>query len=111
LDSLHPWNSFKPLIAYDYSNGYYLDRESLCYRLTILKSQYNHKHMKDNQNHMIRYSEIEHLPTDHPAVVAFTNACKDRDDCMAAVGCAGDCSAHDDEESLDHFNAYIAGDR
>ena len=58
---------------------------------------------------MIRYSQIENLPPNHPLVQAFEKQEKDLDDCYASAGPIGKPS--DDEASLDYFNRYVAGDR
>jgi len=58
---------------------------------------------------MIRYSEVENLPADHPKMVAFMKQCQDEDAAYAAAGDIGKQS--DDESSLDYFDRYIAGDR
>ncbi len=58
---------------------------------------------------MIRYSQIENLPPNHPLVLAFEKQCKDEDAMYAALGPIGKPS--DDEASSDYFDRYVAGDR
>ena len=58
---------------------------------------------------MIRYSQIENLPPNHPLVLAFEKQCRDEEAMYAALGNIGKPS--DDEGSLDYFDRYVAGDR
>jgi len=58
---------------------------------------------------MIRYSQIENLPSTHPLVLAFEKQEKDLDDCYAAMG-PMDSNIYD-ESSMEHFDRFVAGDR
>ena len=56
---------------------------------------------------MITYKKIENLPDDHPLVKEFMKQCALEDE-MYSQGAVFDL---EDEEGLDYFNRYIAGDR
>lgn len=57
---------------------------------------------------MIKYSQIENLPEDHPLVQQFV---KEQDALDKALEAAGPTATIHDEETMDHFNRFIAGDR
>lgn len=62
---------------------------------------------------IIRWSEVENLPETHPKFIAFQKQIDREAEIHAmvhAVEC-GDDPVVDDEESYDHFNRYVAGDR
>ena len=58
---------------------------------------------------MIRYSQIENLPADHPLVLAFEKQVKDEDTMFESLGPV--TSNIYDEGSMEHFNRFVAGDR
>lgn len=53
----------------------------------------------------ISYSQIERLPADHPLFLRFMAQLAEEE------GYTADEPCFDDEESIDHFNRYVAGDR
>jgi hypothetical protein len=55
---------------------------------------------------MIKYSEIEHLPLDHPLMLQFM---KQERDLEVYKETSRDCGM--DEESMEYFNRYVAGDK
>jgi hypothetical protein len=55
---------------------------------------------------MIKYSQIENLPDNHPLVIQFKKEQAALDNCPCAV-----CSGEVAEDSLEHFNKFVAGDR
>ncbi len=57
---------------------------------------------------MIRYSQIENLPPNHPLVLAFEKQEKDLDDMYASMTNDGQEVT---EDTLEYFNRYVAGDR
>lgn len=57
---------------------------------------------------MIRYSQIENLPSNHPLVKAFEKQEKDLDDLYATVTNDGQEVT---EDTLEYFNLYVDGDR
>ena len=57
---------------------------------------------------MIRYSQIEDLPSNHPLVKAFEKQEKDLDDLYATITNDGQEVT---EDTLEYFNRYVAGDR
>jgi hypothetical protein len=58
---------------------------------------------------VIRYSDIEGLPDQHPLVNQFNAQCDDHQTMMEAL--TDDLREEKDESSLCYFNKYIAGDR
>ena len=58
---------------------------------------------------MLRYSDIENLPSDHPLVKQFSKEFDDHQTMMEAL--TDDLREEKDERSLCYFNKYIAGDR
>lgn len=58
---------------------------------------------------MIYYSQIEDKDADHPLVIAFEEQCRQEEAMYEALGPMS--GPGEDEESLDYFNRYIAGDR
>jgi hypothetical protein len=59
---------------------------------------------------MIRYSDIEGLPEDHPKVIQFHKELADTDAAYAECG-PDDGPSGADEDTYEYFNRYIAGDR
>lgn len=59
---------------------------------------------------MLTYKEIENLPPDHPKVKQFIQEVEENDIIFATV-MQDYFHSMNDEESLDYFNRYIAGDR
>lgn len=59
---------------------------------------------------MIRYSQIENLPSDHPLVLAFVKQEREVDECYQQNAYAGP-EGQPKEDSLDYFDRYVAGDR
>jgi len=57
----------------------------------------------------LTYSDIANLPQTHPDYIRFMKEIKDLDDCYDDAGDIG--SVYDDEESLEYFDHFIAGDR
>ncbi len=57
---------------------------------------------------MIRYSQIENLPSNHPLVLAFEKQEKDLDDLYATITNDGQEVT---EDTLEYFDRYVAGDR
>jgi uncharacterized protein (UPF0371 family) len=57
---------------------------------------------------MIRYSQIENLPSTHPLVLAFEKQEKDLDDMYASMTNDGQEVT---EDTLEYFNRFVAGDR
>lgn len=57
---------------------------------------------------MIKYSQIENLPEDHPLVQQFV---KEQDALDKALEAAGPDAKYYDEETLEYFNKFMAGDR
>lgn len=57
---------------------------------------------------MIRYSQIENLPPNHPLVLAFEKQEKNLDDMYATITNDGQEVT---EDTLEYFNRYVAGDR
>jgi hypothetical protein len=57
---------------------------------------------------MIRYSQIENLPSTHPLVLAYEKQEKDLDDLYASVTNNGQEVTDDTQE---YFDRYVAGDR
>lgn len=57
---------------------------------------------------MIRYSQIEDLPVDHPLVQQFL---AEQDALDKALEAAGPTATIHDEATIDHFNRFVAGDR
>jgi hypothetical protein len=57
---------------------------------------------------MIRYSQIENLPAEHPLVKQFM---KEQDALDAALEAAGPTATIHDESTLEHFDRFVAGDR
>lgn len=57
---------------------------------------------------MLTYRDVENLPKDHPLMIKFWEELKKMEDAYI-----GEQFSHnlDDEQSLDYFNRYIAGDR
>ena len=55
---------------------------------------------------MIRYSEIENLPPNHPKVIAFNKQEKDLDELYENFT-QGEVT----EDTQEYFDRYIAGDR
>jgi hypothetical protein len=58
---------------------------------------------------MIRYSQIENLPPNHPLVLQFEKELKDEDAMYEAMGPM--TSNIHDEGSMEHFERFVAGDR
>lgn len=59
---------------------------------------------------MIKYSEIQFLPEDHPKHIAFIKELEKAQDEFDAAEFV-EYSCLDDEESKAYFDRYIAGDR
>lgn len=57
----------------------------------------------------LTYRDVMDLPPDHPDSIRFMKEIKDLDNCYADAGDIG--SVYDDEESLEYFDHFIAGDR
>jgi uncharacterized protein (UPF0371 family) len=57
---------------------------------------------------MIRYSQIENLPSNHPLVLAFEKQEKDLDDMYASMTNDGQEVT---EDTLEYFDRFVAGDR
>ena len=57
----------------------------------------------------LKYTDIANLPTSHPDYIRFMKEINDLDQAYADAGDLG--SIHDDEESLEYFDHFIAGDR
>jgi len=57
---------------------------------------------------MIRYSQIENLPSNHPLVLAFMKQEKDLDDLWDTVTNNGQEVTEDTQE---YFDRFVAGDR
>lgn len=57
---------------------------------------------------MIRYSEVENLPYDHPKFLAFV---AEQDALDKALEAAGPTATIYDESTLEHFDRFVAGDR
>ena len=58
---------------------------------------------------MIKYSQIENLPPNHPLVLAFEKQEKDLDDCYQSAYAGPE--GQPKEDSLEYFDRYVAGDR
>ena len=56
---------------------------------------------------MIKYSEVDGLPKDHPKMIQFM---KEQNDMEIAYSNTSAMEL-DDEDSLEYFNHYVAGDR
>ena len=59
---------------------------------------------------MLRYSDIENLPPNHPLVKQFSKECDDHQTLMEALT-ESMCDELHDEQSLSYLNKYVAGDR
>jgi hypothetical protein len=57
---------------------------------------------------MITYSQIRNLPKTHPLVKQFL---KEQDALDKALEAAGPTSTIHDEDTMEYFDRYIAGDR
>jgi hypothetical protein len=57
---------------------------------------------------MIKYSQIEHLPENHPLVIAFM---KEQDALDEALAAAGPTATIYDDHTLEYFDRFVAGDR
>lgn len=57
---------------------------------------------------MLKYRDVENLPKDHPDMIKFWEELKKMEDAYIGEQFSHN---HDDEQSLDYFNRYIAGDR
>ena len=57
---------------------------------------------------MLKYKDVENLPSNHPLYLQFWDEIKKEEDI-----CRGEADTFNltDEESYDYFNRYIAGDR
>lgn len=58
---------------------------------------------------MIYYSQIEDKDPNHPLVIAFEEQCRKEEEMYEALGPVSGPS--EDEQSIDYFNHYVAGDR
>lgn len=56
----------------------------------------------------LTYGDIKDLPTDHPDSIRFMKELQEQEDAYKGYTTG---SGLDDEESLEYFNRYIAGDR
>jgi hypothetical protein len=57
----------------------------------------------------IRYSEIMNLPDDHPKSIEFMRQLNEQDKCYGES--FNGHSVLNDEDSVDYFNKFVAGDR
>lgn len=58
---------------------------------------------------MLKWSEVEGLPEDHPKMIQFI---KEQNDLNAAyLAMDSEVAVEEDESSLEYFDHYIAGDR
>ena len=57
---------------------------------------------------MIRYSQIENLPEDHPLTQQFI---AEQDALDRALEAAGPTATIYDESTMDYFNRFVAGDK
>lgn len=64
------------------------------------------KTFNEETNKMVRYSDIEHLPADHPMVKEFEAEAE-----KEALSFESMVPNPEDEQSFEYFNQYIAGDR
>jgi len=58
----------------------------------------------------LTYRDVMDLPADHPKSLQFMKELKDMDECYSESDYNGS-SVYSDEDSLDYFNRFIAGDR
>ena len=57
----------------------------------------------------LKWRDIEHLPANHPKVKAFDEQIAEEEKIMSQLEPIN--SGLDDENSLEYFNRYIAGDK
>jgi hypothetical protein len=60
---------------------------------------------------MIKYSQIENLQKDHPLYLQFLKEQKELDDLYNMSNCLFDDEDGENEECIEYFNKYMAGDR
>jgi hypothetical protein len=57
----------------------------------------------------LKYRDVQDLPSDHPLFKEFERQLKTENDVLEEAGSV--IFGLEDEESLDYFNRYVAGDR